>query len=805
MQKLVSLLLIIMLPIFLFAQIKNKESFTTNLEQLGSGFPQEKIYIQFDKPAYAPGETIWYKAYVVSGTTPSLISANMYVDFADATGKVLSHMVLPILQSSARSNFDIPKDYAGTSIHIRAYTKWMLNFDSAFLFDKDIRILQQRAAVKTQPTISKPIIDFFPESGDCIAGINTKVAFKAIYDNGKPCNIQGSIVNSKGEAVADLKTIHDGMGYFYLDAKTNEKYTARWKDEQGKQQYETALPAVKSAGISIEVKLTEGKRAFIVKRNEASGGNLQQVQLVATMDQQLVYMANVNLKESLVVGGTIPVNELPSGILQITAFDSNWVAVAERITFINNNDYVFEPEVGFSTLGTSKHGKNVLVINVPDTIGSNLSVSVTDAGIGIDSSDNIISRLLLTGELKGNVYKPYYYFSDNSDTLQQQLDLVMLTNGWRRIKWDELVAGKMPAIKYPNDTTYLSLAGKVFGTSAADMRQSGMLFLILDHKSDTTRSAMQITLDKDGSFSDPNIILFDTTRIYYQFVANKDIANSTEVVFNNGMLPSPAKINFDKNKNRYFLDSATENRALFFADAQARLAKLMEGNTLQGVTVTAKTKSKEEILDAKYTSGLFSGGNAHQFDVENDVSAVGSMDVLNYLKGRVAGLNISGQSGVGGTASVTWRGGTPSFYLNEMSVDVSQLTSMSMSDVAFVKVFNPPFFGAFGGGANGAIAVYTKKGGTNPAPKGKGLPSKLVIGYAPEKQFYSPNYGTFDQRNEYEDLRSTLYWNPMVITTSKNHLVRLTFYNNDITNSFRVIVEGITKDGRIAHIEKLIE
>ncbi|QEC68141.1 hypothetical protein FRZ67_12830 [Panacibacter ginsenosidivorans] len=804
MQKPFFLLFIIMLPLSLFAQVKNKEAFTTNLQQLGNGFPQEKIYIQFDKPAYAPGETIWYKAYIVSGTTPSLISANLYVDCADPAGKVLSHMVLPVLQSSAKSNFDIPATYGGSSIHIRAYTKWMLNFDSAFLFEKDIRIIQQKAAVKTIPAINKPIVDFFPESGDCIAGINSKIAFKAIYDNGRPFTVKGSVVNSKGEVVADLKTIHDGMGYFYLDAKINEKYTARWKDEQGKQ-YETALPAVKNTGISLEVKIAEGKRGFVIKRNAASAGNLQQVQLVATMDQQLVYMANVNLKESLVAGGAIPVSELPTGILQLTVFDSNWVAVAERITFINNNDYIFEPEVGFSTLGTSKHGKNVLIINVPDTLEANLSVAVTDAAIGIDSSDNIVSRLLLTGELKGNVYKPAYYFSDNSDSLQNQLDLVMLTNGWRRIKWDDLTAGKMPTIKYPNDTSYLTLAGKVFGISAADIRQSAILFLILDHKSDSTRNALQVTLDKDGNFSDPNVILFDTTRIYYQFVANKDMVNSTEVAFNNGTLPSPAKIYFDKSKSRYFLDSAAENRTLFFANAEARLAKLMEGNTLQGVTVTTKTKSREQVLDEKYTSGLFSGGQARQFDVENDVSAQGSMDVLNYLKGRVAGLNISGQTGPGSQASVSWRGGTPSFYLNEMNVDVTQLTSISMSDVAFIKVFNPPFFGAFGGGGSGAIAVYTKKGGPNTAAKGKGLPSKLVIGYAPEKQFYSPNYGTFDQRNEYEDLRSTLYWNPMVITTGKNRLVRLTFYNNDITNSFRVIVEGVTKDGRIAHIEKLIE
>ena len=85
------------------------------------------------------------------------------------------------------------------------------------------------------------------------------------------------------------------------------------------------------------------------------------------MQQHLVYAAVVNLSQTFVTGGAIPVAELPSGILQVTLFDSNWVAVAERITFINNDDYSFEPEVGFAQLGTGKRKQNTLVIHTPDS------------------------------------------------------------------------------------------------------------------------------------------------------------------------------------------------------------------------------------------------------------------------------------------------------------------------------------------------------------------------------------------------------------------------------------------------------
>ena len=137
-----------------------------------------------------------------------------------------------------------------------------------------------------------------------------------------------------------------------------------------------------------------------------------------------------------------------------------------------------------------------------------------------------------------------------------------------------------------------------------------------------------------------------------------------------------------------------------------------------------------------------------------------------------------------------------------MQTDLDMIRNIPVMDVAYVKVFRPPFVGGFGG-SNGAIAIYTKRGGDQ--TPGKGLSTNTIAGYSPIKQFYSPNYDSFDPRNDHADIRTTLYWNPLVQTNQKDKKVKLSFYNNDVTKSFRVVIEGMTRDGLFTHYEQIME
>jgi hypothetical protein len=137
-------------------------------------------------------------------------------------------------------------------------------------------------------------------------------------------------------------------------------------------------------------------------------------------------------------------------------------------------------------------------------------------------------------------------------------------------------------------------------------------------------------------------------------------------------------------------------------------------------------------------------------------------------------------------------------------MDANALQSIPMSDVALVKVFRPPFFGGFGGGSGGAIAVYTKKGGAgNQAVKG--LDAATIHGYSEMKEFYSPDYLVPDPAHAEDDVRTTLYWNPFVYTDRDHRRLVFSFYNNDITKRIRVVVEGFNVDGKLTRIEKVFE
>lgn len=772
------------------------------LDIYSNRFQQEKVHLHFDKAMYNKGETIWFKAYILAGTDLTDYSRSFYVDLFDAEGKLLKHVISPVFESSANGQFDIPANYTGQTIHVRAYTKWMLNFDPEFLYNKDIAINQPKG-VKSNQSSLVTTLQFFPEGGDLVAGLASRVAFMAVNQLGMPVKVSGAIKTGSGVLVDSFTTEHDGMGSFSLQPQADETYITSWTDEGGKS-YTTNLPPVKTTGAVIQIEALAAKAVVVIKRTGVITENQKIFNLVAHMNQQVVYRSRVNLSVKQSSVAEIPTTILPSGILQITLFSQDWLPVAERVIFVNNHQHEFHPEIATPVTELGKRGKNIIEINVSDSVISNLSVAVTDEGLITDKNNNIISQLLLCGDIKGYIYNPAYYFSGIADSISQHLDLVMLTHGWRRFKWDEVVQGKLPVIKYARDSDYMELQGKAFGAANLKVQPDQKIIVILQAK-DSSKQTLILPVKADGSFVQKGVVFFDTLKVFYQLLGDKRLANRTELVFQTGLLASPKNLVTNDKTAPYVwqvVDTAELARNLYFAAEQARLEKLAKSTTLADVTVRTRAKKPVDILDEKYASGMFTGDAGYQFDMINDPRAQSSMSLFTYLQGMVPGLQID----LGGTdgPSLKWRGSNTELFVDEMRSEPDIVNSMPMSEIAYVKVFRPPFFGAFGGGGGGAIAVYTRRGNDVKSTPGRGLSFKTLAGYTVYKQFYSPDYST--QTGSFlPDVRTTIYWNPYILTDATNHKVKLEFYNNDISKKLRVVLEGINADGKLARVEKVIE
>lgn len=793
MRKILSLVSLTF--IFLSARTQSLDS---TLSKIAGNYQTEKVYLQYDKSSYYAGETIWFKAYIMQGIFPAAESKNLYIDWILDNGTVLSHTVSPIVEGGTNGQFDIPADFNADFIHVRAYTRWMLNFDTAFLYSKDIRILPKDPVTTKTSVAFVPSIQFFPEGGDIIAGVKNRVAFKANDQFGRPLKVKAKLFDNKGTLIQSVSSVHDGMGSFVFVPQNGIAYSVKWTDERNTE-HNADLPQVKVSGVSMQVSVEDKKRVIIINAGGELENSLQQIHLVGTMNQLLIFKNDVSLSANSSAKRIIPTADLPSGILTFTLFDNNWNAIAERITFVNNSDYLFHPQMEVQRWGLSKRKRNEIEISVPDSLqDANLSIAVTDAAIEKDTTDNIISHFLLSSEIKGKVYNPAYYFSNKSDSIAQHLDLVMLTNGWRRFKWEDVVKGKMPQIKYPRDTTYLTLSGKLFGVARSQLSGKESIALIVK---DTSGSKMLIMgINQDGTFGDPNLVFFDTLKVYYSLKSK--FLTQAEAKFMVDRLPAPNYSAFSKNftySNKIFDTSGTSHHSLL-ASKSLELMNIDRGHVMKTVVVQTTKKPAVKVLDEKYTSGMFKGDDAYQFDLVNDPLANSYMDIFSYLQGKVAGLQINSATQ---PPSLSWRGGAPAVYLDEMQTDADMISGVPVSDVAYIKVFRPPFMGGFGGG-NGAIAIYTRRGADQTTSKG-GLSSNTVAGYTPIKQFYSPNYDRFDPRNDHLDIRTTLYWNPLLSTNEKNKTIKLNFYNNDVTKSFRVVIEGMTKDGLLTHYEQIME
>ncbi|MCB0519775.1 MAG: TonB family protein [Lewinellaceae bacterium] len=532
------------------------EKIAARLSLFNRHYAPEKVYLQFDRTFFEPGEAIWFNAYVrdANSLKASGKSEILYAELLAPNGSVLNQITLLANGGTAAGDFQLDAAAPGGMYKVKAYTNWQRNSGDAF--ERDIQVQASvlprlrmelefqrkaygpgdvveakldlntlaneplssqsfsgtaslegqvftqikgttdgggRAMVKFDlpkklttndgllnvmiqyngqtESISRSIpivlnkidLQFLPEGGDMVAGLPASVAFKALNEFGKPADVEGKIFNSKGVEIHTFRSYHQGMGAFEFTPATGEAYTAKLTKPEGiSETYQ--LPEALPRGFTLQVSPPLTSHASPLTSDTLM------VEVSSTEDEPLnvalVSRGEIYFTQTLrpVAGAhlvKIPTASIPIGVAQVTLFDSREIPRAERLVFLNPHKKL-NVEIKTDKEQYLPREKVQLKVKVTDERGlpmpGQFSLAVVDDNLltfADDKQGHILANLLLESELKGEVVEPNFYFEPKEKHPEKNellaLDYLMMTQGWRRFSWEELLWEAPVAMGYEEE------------------------------------------------------------------------------------------------------------------------------------------------------------------------------------------------------------------------------------------------------------------------------------------------------------------------------------------------------------------
>lgn len=786
-KKILFLLSIIMISGSLSAQNKAEKA----LETFSEKYPQEKIHLVFNKNSFVAGENLWFKSFVFNAYELSSISTSLFVELYDRNKTQISKKILPLLNGQGTGSFALPENMKEGVYYVRAYTTWMSNFSEDFQALRQIVVYNPSSPEKVVLNDNAEwTASVFPESGTFIEGINTKFAVRLQSKGMPPSQWSGYIIDSEKPdlKLTSFKGFDQNVGAFSLTPKAGIKYQLIINDAKGNRKV-IDLPSVSDSGINLQVSTGNDAVKFSLKSKNTTPGTFYKV--IGTINNQLVF--KVNSEKVFEKTFSIPTQQLVNGILQLTVFDEKENIIAQRLTFVQPGSLkIKKPEVLLSDLNESPRAENAFSIT-PNQNNSAYTVVVMDGSLESSEDENsLLSTLWLTGDIPSKIYTPSQYFTPNHNP--EALDALLISEKWKRFDWRNIISGTFPIISH-QPQPYISYKGKVtIQGKPAPNTELNLLFEVPEHGTKLS----QVKTDDQGFFNLKGLIFEDALKFSYQLNDPKIPKEQVQTIFQPDYSFAPFKKTLPESNyilvQRVINDQPAESVKRYIATKNTQNSINEKATLIEEVRLKAKKIDKTKELNDKLSSPLFKGMNEYIFDFVNDHnSAQAFTNILQWLQGRVAGLSIDYSMG---NYIPKLRGSKVNIYLDEMMVDPSLISSISVSDIAMVKVIKDHFAGSFGG-ATGAVAIYTKRGGITGSLSDSVTSTKIkktvLHGFDKETPFAKPDYNDENFKTISQDLRTTLYWNPYLEANSDESKIK--FFNNDDAENFKLIIMGFdTKD-----------
>jgi len=762
---------------------------------------------------------------------------------------------------------------------------------------------------RTVPITLKNIeLSFFPEGGNFIHSVNSRVAFKAIDKYGKPTDVEGKILDENGAVITTFKSFHDGMGAFRITPHVGEKYIARI-DKPNTLKSTYVLPEIENEGYSLELNRDE----YHNLQTEIRSTQRSKVTLVAKIKGKTYFKKRLKIINGLNIYD-IPTGNMPAGILKVTVLDKDDIEQCERLVFVNKTKlmnieikadkekYLPREKVTLDIKTTDNSGK-VISADIALSVVNNNLLSFSD-----DKQDHILSSLLLSQEVKGKINEPQFYFKKDEPKADKALDYLLMTQGWRKFIW-----------KDSTELLYMAEKAQVIGRL---VDYEGRPFK--NHKVWIVETKDSVFTDADGYFVFKNIVIDRRLTIraldakgyktdyyinnYINYFVTSDYVKGTVINIKHEPVAN-AKISYPGTT----ITAITNSRGNFqIAKIRNRNILHIEGDLYKNKQIKINNPDKLQIVNLDYKDPRYGCSPEKTIQYEKVLIQKGKKiyDKENLEKSVVLKKIKQGQKSKANGKQLIPPGNQVVEILNIVDDEVeineelvfNTCEDMENTEVIFIpelveqeeedeeQIFMfaskmPEFTGGelglrsfiaknvkypvqarescvegkvyvrFVVTSNGEVEKVSIARGVDPIldqeairvvkslPKWKPgmrggrqvnvwytVPINFNLvnsdgskpkGYYAGLQISGPNYQTDGQNSVYRarkfyvpkydseekidkrtDFRSTIYWNPQIITDEKGQ-AQVSFYNSDEITSFKALAEGISSNGMVGRGEQI--
>ncbi|AII51706.1 MG2 domain-containing protein [Hymenobacter sp. APR13] len=747
----------------------------------------EKLFLHLDRPLYLSGETLWFKAYTVDGTynRPLAMSSVAYVEVLDARNTPVLQTKIALAQATGHGSFLLPASMPSGTYQVRAYTSWMKNFGAESFYQQAVTVVNTFTTAGAQAAKDSVAYDvqFYPEGGNLVAGLSSKVAFKAVNAVGQSVAVEGRVLNQQNKPVATFRTLRHGMGSFMLTPEVGATYKAIVTVRNGPT-ISRDLPRAFPQGVVMRLERTASRQLTIAVQSTQK--QPEAVFLLAHARQQVVVAAQSQLIDGQATF-TVDAQQLLPGVSHFTVFGANQQPLCERLFFQPP-----PPPLAITAVADQQayptRGNVRIAVATPGATDSraNLSMAVYRLdSLSAKPGPDIHSYLQLTADLRGRVENPEYYLQSTAPDLPEATDNLMLTQGWSRFKWEQALAATPPVFTYLPELHGPVVEGRVLHPVSGQPVAGITTYL----------SSPSLIVQLNNAVSD--------ARGRVRFEMN-DLYGPRDLI----MQTNPAQ---DSTCRLEILPAFASQYTPAFPMAAAPALRLQPSYAARHLQAQLQTqyfgKYRNRYTPLRPDSAAFYGSPDETYLLDKYTRFKVMEEVMReYVPGVIVRIRKDGfHFLVIDKVNQTVLDENPMVLLDGVPVfNINKIMAMNPLSIRKLDVMDARYFH---GSAiyDGVVSFSTYKGDL----EGFKLDPRVLVqqyeGLQAQREFYAPRYETAEARqSRLPDLRNLLYWNPAITTTGPTAST-VDFYTGDQPGRYLVVVQGLASTGQAGSTSFVLE